>query len=134
MNMQDITFVENEMEYTKDLNSPKTLAFGIKNNFNWWIISYGTHPCCYIEIPECHKFFGRHYDEISLEVHGGLTFSEPRLHNVVSKNAKSWYIGWDYSHCNDYSVYIEFGDLINSITKWTTNMLIKEVEKAIDYL
>lgn len=74
MNMQDITFVENEMEYTKDLNSPKTLAFGIKNNFNWWIISYGTHPCCYIEIPECHKFFGRHYDEISLEVHGGLTF------------------------------------------------------------
>ena len=29
----------------------------------------------YAVIPEGHKFHGKHYDEIDVNVHGGLTFS-----------------------------------------------------------
>lgn len=29
---------------------------GVINNFHYCIVSYGTHPCAYIELPETHEY------------------------------------------------------------------------------
>lgn len=71
-----------EMEYV-----PKTkteiLVKGTFNNYNYFVISYGTHPCCYVELPKRHKLYGLYYmdieDNYQIDVHGGLTFSDDHL-------------------------------------------------------
>lgn len=54
---------------------------------------YG-HLCGYIDIPKCHPFYQKHYDEIEIDVHGGLTFSD-----VIDG---FWTIGFDCAHYCDY--------------------------------
>ena len=45
--------------------------------FEWFVISYGTHPCCYIKIPEDHELFEVDYrdyydNDIHINCHGVL--------------------------------------------------------------
>lgn len=44
----------------------------------------------YVKIPEDHPWHGKDYDDIDVEVHGGLTF------------ASYGWIGFDCLHCGDY--------------------------------
>lgn len=41
------------------------------------------------------------YNEIDLDVHGGLTYSSETLYG----NENGWWIGWDYAHYMDASDY-----------------------------
>lgn len=80
------------------------------------IISYGTHPCSYINIEGTfYDAFG--YDSIPLNVHGGLTF-EGELFGT-----DGW-VGWDYNQMNDYNPFKQCGK------KWSTEELIQELRKA----
>lgn len=68
----------------------------------------------YVRVPEGHEYYGKHYDEIGLGVHGGLTFSE-----VIEENdSYSWpaghWIGFDTAH---------FGD---NKQNWTKENVLKE--------
>lgn len=47
----------------------------------------------YVHLPPEHPFHGVHYDEIPVDVHGGLTYSE-------NENG-SWVIGFDTRHHGD---------------------------------
>jgi len=87
-----------EMIYEPQMKPAKILDSGIYNNFEYKIVSYGTHPCCYISIPKNHKYYNKDYENIDIECHGGLTYSQKQDDN------KYW-IGWDYAHCNDYMGY-----------------------------
>ena len=112
-----------EMEYTTEKRR-EILAQGEMMGFEWFVISYGTHPCCYIKIPEGHKFFGIDYWDIEdVYCHGGLTFSSNRL---LADMKEGWYIGWDYSHLGDYHAKVEpFG------RKYSVSMLIADVTETI---
>ena len=93
--------------------------------YNYFIISYGTHPCAYVEIPKNHPYYGVNYMDIDdeIEVHGGLTYSSSGillLHDT-------WVIGWDYAHCCDYSPYLADSNL----KKWTTEEIIEECKRVI---
>lgn len=57
----------------------------------------------YIAIPKGHPFYGKHYDEIDIEVHGGLTFSEfsDFFKDYEDGNAPYWWIGFDFNHYGD---------------------------------
>ena len=61
---------------------------------------YGGHLCGYVRIPENHPHFTDHYDDIPIEVHGGLTYSEEEKHG--------YWIGFDCAHSFDYSPSIEY--------------------------
>ena len=75
---------------------------GVYDDFNFYIVSYGSHPCVYIEIPPEHEFYKKHYDDIEgFQCHGGLTYSESYLLDMKD----SWFIGWDYAHYTDYTFY-----------------------------
>lgn len=62
----------------------------------------------YVLIPEGHPLHGMHYDNIDVDVHGGLTFSELVDAKLIEKwgelteaDKGMWMIGFDTSHYRD---------------------------------
>lgn len=80
--------------YNRDGIGKRTIvSSGELYGYQWYIVSYGSHPCAYVrsDIPE------KVQDEI--EVHGGITFSGKAFDEFTIKGK---YIGWDYNHYDDY--------------------------------
>lgn len=53
----------------------------------------------YIGIPPEHPWYGKDYDDIDANVHGGLTYSNPC--KPREKPDGYWWIGFDTAHLND---------------------------------
>lgn len=123
-----------EMEYKAELIN-EVLDSGNYKGYNYIIMSYGIHPCAYIEIPKEHKYYNQNYtdidEDIDFQVNGGLTFGSFRDFGFGEK----YYIGWDYAHCGDFSGYWlnkEYG--IFDGKQWTTEQILEEVRTAIRQL
>jgi hypothetical protein len=67
--------------------------------------------CGYVGVPERHKYFGSHYDDVDVDCHGGLTFAD-RCHAGAEETAichvpfdgrsdKIWWLGFDCAHAGD---------------------------------
>lgn len=56
----------------------------------------------YLAVEEGHPWHGLHYDDIDCEVHGGLTWSEPRLpwETKPDGEGRHW-VGFDTCHAGD---------------------------------
>ena len=127
---KDVYFeVPNDIAYTN--KQPRIiLDSGTCFGFKYYIITFGTHPCSYIEIPKNHKLYYKDYMDIEeeIEVHGGLTYSKNYLMGV-DESGLHWYIGWDYGHAFDYQIYGRVdGKLLESKGhKWTIDELKEEV-------
>lgn len=121
-----------EMKYTFERRI-EILEHGTCFELFYWIVSYGTHPCAYIMIPQNNKYFLKDCEEIDIDVHGGLTYSDEYLPFETKRNDnKAWYIGWDYAHYGDYMGYEEKvpKDFRNGGKKWTTEEIKREVRKV----
>lgn len=99
------------------------------------IVSYGTHPCCYVKIPKDHPVYEKGYDEppvYYIECHGGITFAQNGYHpNCIQIEPKDgFWIGWDYNH------YMDFSGLFphENMKKWTTEEMYEEVQSVIKQL
>lgn len=61
----------------------------------------------YVIIPKDHKLHGVHYDDINVDVHGGLTFSELVDTQMMEKfgldteDIGKWCVGFDTAHYSD---------------------------------
>jgi hypothetical protein len=76
---------------------------------------FGGHLCGYVDLPEDHPWFGKGYDDIEVEIHGGLTYAEPRK----SDDEDNLYtIGFDCAH---------YGDLLPSILKLKKSGVLSEL-------
>ena len=51
------------------------------------------HRCGYVGVPEDHPWHGKGYDEVDLDVHGGLTYADAR--------DDLWWFGYDCAHAGD---------------------------------
>lgn len=123
-----------EMEYlSKMLREPITLASGEIGGYNYYVLSLGTHPCGYVELPKTHKYFNVDYDNIPVECHGGLTYGRNFLHTVAAPTEDRFFIGWDYAHYVDYMGYYTAFDHPYSY-KWTTGEIVKECLDVIRQL
>lgn len=121
-----------EMKYTFE-RKVEILEHGTCFELFYWIVSYGTHPCAYIMIPQSNKYFKKDFEEIDIDVHGGLTYSNKYLPFESEKDDnKAWYIGWDYAHYGDYMGYEEKvpKDFRIGGKKWTTEEIKREVRKV----
>jgi hypothetical protein len=63
---------------------------------------YG-HLCGYVGLPKEHKLYGKDYDDIYADVHGGVTFAGERR-----QQADTWFVGFDCAH---------YGDLVPGLMK-----------------
>lgn len=114
----------------------KILEENTYKEYKYEVVSYGTHPCAYIEIPKGHPMFMKEYDDKIFEeiwCHGGLTYSDFK----EKSNKEIWKIGWDYAHYNDYTHYnAEFGiiETLGMGKKWTTKEIVEECRSVIDQI
>jgi hypothetical protein len=74
--------------------------------------------CGYVGVPESHPYFGKNYDDVDVQVHGGLTFADScsesgdpsfGICHLVEpgENDRVWWLGFDTAHYSDYSPAIE---------------------------
>ena len=119
----------NEMEYG---NVPKkeVLCKGERDGYEYFIVSYGTHPCAYVVLPLKHTLNSVEVDsemDNYVNVHGGVTFLKNHLLNHRYGDRKV--IGWDYNHYND-----QYGNVILTGVKYRTVNLLWDVMECIDDL
>ena len=89
----------------------------------------------YTLIPPNHPYYEKHYDDIPVSVHGGLTFSE-KLSDLGRKNWEElfkmleeendntdyWIVGFDTAHAGD------------SISNWTKERVVDETKNLVKQL
>lgn len=65
--------------------------------------------CGYIGLPKEHPWYDKGYDEIDMDVHGGLTFAQMGKSTMgeMKRDKKLWFIGFDCYHGGDYSPFYE---------------------------
>lgn len=122
----------------KDYNgNAQILKEGTYEGYHYLILSLGSHPCAYVELPKNHKYYGLNYDEIPIECHGGLTYSD--LEGVIfpktnENHRDGFWIGWDYAHLGDcyYSMLMPASSSVGK--RWTTEEIFKEVKEVIKQL
>lgn len=112
---------------------------GVYKGFHYVIVSYGTHPCAYVEIPGGHKLYDvSNKDElVDIDCHGGITYvSTTGLIKPNNENHRDGHwIGWDYAHACDYIGYLPVDFTItNGLKKWTTKEILEEVKDVIEQL
>ena len=107
----------------------EVLDTGTCLGFFYWILNLGTHPTAYVKIPKNHKYNNKFYDEIDIEVHGGITYSSDHLNISENQKIEGWFIGWDYAHCEDYLGYEMMipKRYRTEGKKWTTEEIHQEV-------
>jgi hypothetical protein len=82
----------------------------------------------YVLIPEDHPLHGKHYDDIDVDVHGGLTWSklvDEQLLTVFrldKEDLGTWCVGFDTAHLND------------NLSTWPKEAVQKETERLKDQL
>ncbi len=67
--------------------------------------------CGYVGVPKGHPWFGKDYDDVEVDVHGGLTFASPcqlgaEAEAICHKPAEGesdqvWWLGFDCAHLGD---------------------------------
>lgn len=109
-----------EMVYEYKKGQPSVLLNrGKCGDYEYLVISLGRHPCGYVCLPKDNKNFGKFYDDIDVDCHGGLTFSDETISfleysdkykcMVKTSIKDKWIIGWDYAHYGDYTAFDRTG-------------------------
>ena len=118
-----------EMVYSK-MRNVEILDRGMYKDYDYVILSLGTHPCAYVRIPEDHPYYGEDYDNCDIDCHGGLTYGNSYLRTSYDTQEDGWWIGWDYAHCDDYC-----GDMTCDCgVKHTTKEIQQECFSVIEQL
>lgn len=93
------------------LNSPIMV---VKNT--WLPMGFSEHGWGngYVLIPEGHKYYGLDYDEIPVNVHGGLTFAEHIKDDDRGNFSDGFWVGFDTAHHND------------NMTNWPKSRVLEE--------
>lgn len=108
----------------------------IYKGYHYYILSLGSHPTAYIEIPKNDKLYKVFYMDVDINCHGGLTYSEDHLRISDGTIMNGWFIGWDYAHYGDYIGYEEMfpEELKEFGKKWTTLEIKEECKNVIEQI
>jgi len=68
----------------------------------------------YVDMPRSHPMYGKHYDEINVDVHGGLTYAE--------EVEGMWRVGFDTAHLGD------------CLDNWPKRAVLYEAERLMKQL
>lgn len=120
-----------EMEYMDRLDEPIVLAHGQYKYYKYWILSFGSHPTAYVEVPRGHPLWFKDYIVCSrfIRVHGGLTYSRNILPGF---NSGEYTIGWDYAHAYDCYYSSLFSEVYGK--QYKTREIFTDVKSVINQL
>lgn len=122
--MNKINYIE-EMVY-EPRHDPRTICEGNIDRIDFKIKSLGSHPTAYIKVPKESNYFNSDYNDIPINIHGGLTYGN-------TENNNEFWVGWDYAHIGDYCY--DFFTIFNSEErKYTVDDILVDVESAIKQL
>lgn len=82
----------------------------------------------YVLIPKGHPMHGKHYDDIPVDVHGGLTFSQLVNDKMIKEweleesDKGAWCVGFDTAHYQDNN------------TNWPEQRVLEETERLKEQL
>ena len=115
--------------YDITVKKPARVADGFYRGFHFYVLTMGSHPCAYVDVRDS-EFIA---DEINC--HGGITYGDDILATVPEK---SYFIGWDYAHCDDYLAFNdrlakEYGEPYRA-HKYTLTEIAKECINVIDQI
>lgn len=115
--------------YDNTVKKPERVVDGLYRGFHFYVLTMGSHPCAYVDIGHS-KFIA---DEINC--HGGITYEDDTLATVPEK---SYFIGWDYAHYNDFLAFNEllakeYGEPYRA-HKYTLSEIVKECANVIDQI
>lgn len=93
----------------------------------------------YIILPKGHKYHGKHYDNIPIKAHGGLTFAESASLNMTNSywdytnipliRKDDWIIGFDTSHSGD-NKHVQHERFVEDECKRIIKQLENEMEEV----
>jgi len=115
----------------KNESCREVLASDAYQGYNFLIISLGTHPCAYVELPATHPYYNIHsYVDMDINCHGGLTYGN--IGGVYIKDSATplpgYWIGWDYAH---------YGDCLGYFLrrkKYSTEEIMLDITSVIEQL
>lgn len=98
--------------------------------------------CGYVGVPEGHPAYKKHYDDVSADVHGGLTFSdqcrpgkeEENICHIPSAGESDnvWWLGFDCIHAGDFGP--AFDRLMAAVSGRTPLWGNRETYKTVKYV
>lgn len=118
------------MVYSKT-RTVEILDRGTYKDYDYVILSLGTHPCGYVRVPEDHPYYEKNYNDCNIDCHWGLTYGRPYLCTSNGTQESGWWIGWDYAHCDDYCGYMTYDFGIRHTTKEIQHECFSVIEQLI---
>ena len=111
------------------------VASGVYKNVQYVCLNLGIHPAAYVMCSQ--EFLDKHVDEYNtiegIHVHCGITYVGNANELLGLEEYNSPCFGWDYGHAGDWAGYMsEEENIAFNHTKYTTDMLIKDCQDAID--
>jgi hypothetical protein len=103
------------------------LEKGEHRGFEWEIVHNGRgNRCGYIRVMPDHPWFEKDYNDVNVDVHGGITFAafgkECPTHGAVAE----WWVGFDCAHAGDAQ------DFSLPWTRYSDDEQAKERERQMD--
>jgi hypothetical protein len=78
------------------------LAKGEHLGFQWVIVHNDMgYRCGYVRVPLGHSWHGKDYNDLNVEVHGGLSFAEADVPCDAPGADTDWWLGFDCAHAFD---------------------------------
>lgn len=106
------------------MKKPEIEATGTYKNFKYVVLFQNLgHRCGYVGIPKGHKLYEVYYDDIPVDCHGGLTYSD--FDDILGQE-DLWWIGFDCAHLND-------GVDVESLVKYYGTELTAEMLYTLNY-
>jgi hypothetical protein len=92
----------------------------------------------YVLLPKFHPFYGIHYDDINVNIHGGLTYSTKFKSDNFSEWIKNYEIGGDVNEDNfkDFDDYwiigFDTGHSGDNSYNWSKSNVLNEANDLLD--
>ena len=124
-----------EIVYNNIKHFAVIVASGVYKNVQYVCLNLGIHPAAYVMCTQ--EFLDKHVDKYKtiegIHVHCGITYVGNANELLGLEDYNSPCFGWDYGHAGDWAGYMsEEENIAFNHTKYTTDMLIKDCQDAID--
>ena len=124
-----------EIVYNNIKHFAVIVASGVYKNVQYVCLNLGIHPAAYVMCTQ--EFLDKHVDKYKtidgIHVHCGITYVGKANELLGLEEYNSPCFGWDYGHAGDWAGYMSEEENIEfNHTKYTTDMLIKDCQDAID--